>query len=195
MRSRWMFQRSRIWRSAFIFPTTRWRQRNIPRRNRFRTRPQAIWWTRESGWQELAAAVLVRSERNRCRCAGDSAVIAMGASDRRWRSLHGECEPSLAERPGGSIGGRCGHKKAGVLGVVDVGIGGNRVLLDGYGPNASIEIRPRCGSAERRAVCDRAGRHQRYWAVSRRTVSRMAIWRSGWSRVWRNWWCRLISMA
>ena len=34
------------------------------------------------------------------------------------------------------------RKSPGVLGVVNVGIGGNRVLLDGYGPNAVSRINP-----------------------------------------------------
>ena len=66
---------------------------------------------------------------------GDSAVVAIGASvtdgahstvnaNHRWPNY-------LAAR----LAADANTKKAGVLGVVDVGIGGNRVLLDGYGPN------------------------------------------------------------
>ncbi len=66
---------------------------------------------------------------------GDSAVVAIGASvtdgahstvnaNHRWPNF-------LAAR----LAANAATKRAGVLGVVDVGIGGNRVLLDGYGPN------------------------------------------------------------
>ena len=71
---------------------------------------------------------------------GDSAVIAFGDSitdgahateneNHRWPDY-------LASR----LAADPATKKAGVLGVVDVGIGGNRVLLDGYGPNAVARI-------------------------------------------------------
>ncbi len=71
---------------------------------------------------------------------GDSAVIAFGDSitdgayatvneNHRWPDY-------LASR----LAADPGTKKAGVLGVVNVGIGGNRVLLDGYGPNAVSRI-------------------------------------------------------
>jgi lysophospholipase L1-like esterase len=74
--------------------------------------------------------------------AGDSAVIAFGDSitdgayateneNHRWPDY---LATRLAADPG--------TKKAGVLGVVDAGIGGNRVLLDGYGPNAVSRINP-----------------------------------------------------
>jgi lysophospholipase L1-like esterase len=73
---------------------------------------------------------------------GDSAVIALGDSitdgayatvneNHRWPDY-------LASR----LAADPGTKKAGVLGVVDVGIGGNRVLLDGAGPNAVSRINP-----------------------------------------------------
>jgi lysophospholipase L1-like esterase len=73
---------------------------------------------------------------------GDSAVIALGDSitdgayateneNHRWPDY---LASRLAVDPGA--------KKAGVLGVVNVGIGGNRVLLDGYGPNAVSRINP-----------------------------------------------------
>ncbi|MHB1673496.1 MAG: SGNH/GDSL hydrolase family protein [Acidobacteriaceae bacterium] len=73
---------------------------------------------------------------------GDSAVVALGDSitdgayatenqNHRWPDY-------LASR----LAADPGTKKAGVLGVVDVGIGGNRVLLDGYGPNAVSRINP-----------------------------------------------------
>ena len=73
---------------------------------------------------------------------GDSAVIAFGDSiidgayateneNHRWPDY-------LASR----LAADPGTKKAGVLGVVNVGIGGNRVLLDGYGPNAVSRINP-----------------------------------------------------
>ena len=73
---------------------------------------------------------------------GDSAVIAFGDSitdgayateneNHRWPDY-------LARR----LAADPGTKKAGVLGVVNVGIGGNRVLLDGYGPNAVSRINP-----------------------------------------------------
>jgi lysophospholipase L1-like esterase len=73
---------------------------------------------------------------------GDSAVMAFGDSitdgayateneNHRWPDY-------LASR----LAADAGTKKAGVLGVVDVGIGGNRVLLDGYGPNAVSRINP-----------------------------------------------------
>ncbi|MGO8718451.1 MAG: SGNH/GDSL hydrolase family protein [Acidobacteriaceae bacterium] len=71
---------------------------------------------------------------------GDSAVIAFGDSitdgayateneNHRWPDY-------LASR----LAADPATKKAGVLGVVDAGIGGNRVLLDGYGPNAVARI-------------------------------------------------------
>jgi len=71
---------------------------------------------------------------------GDSTVVAFGDSitdgayatvneNHRWPDY-------LASR----LAADPGTKKAGVLGVVDVGIGGNRVLLDGYGPNAVSRI-------------------------------------------------------
>ena len=70
----------------------------------------------------------------------DSAVIALGASivdgyhstwnaNERWPN-------DLAVR----LAADADTKKAGVLGMVDVGIGGNRVLLDGYGPNGVSRI-------------------------------------------------------
>lgn len=73
---------------------------------------------------------------------GDSAVIAFGDSitdgayateneNHRWPDY-------LASR----LAADPGTKKAGVLGVVNAGIGGNRVLLDGYGPNAVSRINP-----------------------------------------------------
>ena len=71
---------------------------------------------------------------------GDSAVVAIGASvtdgahstenaNHRWPD-------DLAVR----LAADAGTKKAGVLGVVDVGISGNRVLLDGYGPNGLARL-------------------------------------------------------
>ena len=71
---------------------------------------------------------------------GDSAVVAIGASvtdgahstenaNHRWPD-------DLAAR----LAADAGTKKAGVLGVVDVGIGGNRVLLNGYGPNGVARL-------------------------------------------------------
>ncbi|MEO6966325.1 MAG: SGNH/GDSL hydrolase family protein [Acidobacteriaceae bacterium] len=73
---------------------------------------------------------------------GDSAVVAIGDSitdgtrsteneNHRWPNY-------LATR----LAADAATKKAGVLGVVDVGIGGNRVLLDGHGPNAVSRINP-----------------------------------------------------
>ena len=73
---------------------------------------------------------------------GNSAVMAFGDSitdgayatenqNHRWPDY-------LASR----LAADPGTKKSGVLGVVDVGIGGNRVLLDGYGPNAVARINP-----------------------------------------------------
>jgi lysophospholipase L1-like esterase len=73
---------------------------------------------------------------------GDSAVIALGDSitdgayatvneNHRWPDY-------LANR----LAADASAKKAGVQGVVNVGIGGNRVLLDGAGPNAVSRINP-----------------------------------------------------
>ncbi len=73
---------------------------------------------------------------------GDAAVVALGDSitdgayatenqNHRWPDY---LASRLASDPG--------TKKSGVLGVVNVGIGGNRVLLDGYGPNAVSRINP-----------------------------------------------------
>lgn len=71
---------------------------------------------------------------------GDSAVIALGDSitdgayatvnqNHRWPD-------DLAAR----LGADANTRKAGVLGVVNVGIGGNRVLLDGWGPNGVSRV-------------------------------------------------------
>ena len=71
---------------------------------------------------------------------GDSAVVAYGDSitdgahateneNHRWPDY---LATRLAADPG--------TKKAGVLGVVNSGIGGNRVLLDGAGPNAVSRV-------------------------------------------------------
>jgi lysophospholipase L1-like esterase len=73
---------------------------------------------------------------------GDSTVVAFGDSitdgayatvneNHRWPDY-------LARR----LAADPATKKAGVLGVANVGIGGNRVLLDGYGPNAVSRINP-----------------------------------------------------
>ncbi len=71
---------------------------------------------------------------------GDSAVVAFGDSitdgayatvneNHRWPD-------DLARR----LAADANTKKAGVLGVVNSGIDGNRVLLDGYGPNAISRV-------------------------------------------------------
>jgi lysophospholipase L1-like esterase len=71
---------------------------------------------------------------------GDSAVVAFGDSitdgaestlneNRRWPD---DLAARLAADPA--------TKQAGVLGVVNSGIGGNRVLLDGFGPNALARV-------------------------------------------------------
>ncbi len=71
---------------------------------------------------------------------GDSAVVAFGDSitdgahateneNHRWPDY-------LAAR----LAADTNTQKAGVLGMVNVGIGGNRVLLDGYGPNALARV-------------------------------------------------------
>jgi lysophospholipase L1-like esterase len=71
---------------------------------------------------------------------GDSAVVAFGDSitdgayatvnqNHRWPDY-------LAQR----LSADANTQKAGVLGVVNVGIGGNRVLLDGAGPNAVSRV-------------------------------------------------------
>ena len=71
---------------------------------------------------------------------GDSSVVAFGDSitdgahstidaNHRWPDY-------LASR----LAADPQTKKAGVLGVVNVGIGGNKVLLDGFGPNAVSRI-------------------------------------------------------
>ena len=73
---------------------------------------------------------------------GDSAVVAIGDSitdgtrsteneNHRWPNF-------LATR----LAADAATKRAGVLGVVDVGIGGNRVLLDGHGPNTVSRVNP-----------------------------------------------------
>lgn len=73
---------------------------------------------------------------------GDAAVVAFGDSitdgayateneNHRWPDY---LAARLAADPG--------TRAAGVLGVVNAGIGGNRVLLDGYGPNAVARIDP-----------------------------------------------------
>ena len=67
---------------------------------------------------------------------GDSAVVAFGDSiTDGWRSTSDKNHrwpDVLAAR----LAADGATSEAGVLGVVNVGIGGNRVLLDGYGPNA-----------------------------------------------------------
>ncbi len=88
-------------------------------------------WTEES-WYTLSGVDVD--------APGDSAVIAFGDSitdgayatvnqNHRWPDY-------LAQR----LAGDAGTQKAGVLGMVNVGIGGNRVLLDGYGPNAVSRV-------------------------------------------------------
>jgi len=71
---------------------------------------------------------------------GDSAIIAFGDSiTDGWRSTADENRrwpDDLARR----LASDPGTEHAGVLGVVNVGISGNRVLLDGYGPNALSRI-------------------------------------------------------
>ncbi len=88
-------------------------------------------WTHES-WYVLSGVDVY--------APGDSAVIAFGDSitdgayatvnqNHRWPDY-------LAQR----LSTDPGTRKSGVLGVVNVGIGGNRVLLDGAGPNAVSRI-------------------------------------------------------
>lgn len=71
---------------------------------------------------------------------GDSAIVAFGDSitdgayatenqNHRWPDY-------LATR----LAADATTSKAGVLGIVNAGIGGNRVLLDGYGPNALARV-------------------------------------------------------
>lgn len=88
-------------------------------------------WTQES-WYVLSGVDVY--------APGDSAVVAFGDSitdgayatvnqNHRWPDY-------LAQR----LSTDANTRKAGVLGVVNVGIGGNRVLLDGYGPNAVSRV-------------------------------------------------------
>ena len=70
----------------------------------------------------------------------DSAVIAFGDSiTDGWQSTPNKNDrwpDFLAKR----LAANSGTREAGVLGVVNVGISGNRVLLDGAGPNAVSRI-------------------------------------------------------
>ena len=88
-------------------------------------------------WQEHSWYVLTGIDVD---APGDSAVIAFGDSitdgwhstpneNRRWPDY-------LAAR----LAADANTRKAGVLGVVNVGIGGNRVLLDGFGPNGVSRV-------------------------------------------------------
>ncbi len=88
-------------------------------------------WTKDS-WYVLSGVDVY--------APGDSAVVAFGDSitdgayatvneNHRWPDY-------LATR----LAADANTQKAGVLGVVNVGIGGNRVLLDGYGPNAVSRV-------------------------------------------------------
>lgn len=73
---------------------------------------------------------------------GDTAVVAIGDSItdgfRSTENANHRWPDDLAIR----LASDPATKKAGVLGVVNVGIGGNRVLLDGAGPNAVSRIDP-----------------------------------------------------
>lgn len=88
-------------------------------------------WTKDS-WYVLSGVDVY--------APGDSAVVAFGDSitdgayatvneNHRWPDY-------LAAR----LAADATTQKAGVLGLVNVGIGGNRVLLDGYGPNAVSRV-------------------------------------------------------
>jgi lysophospholipase L1-like esterase len=91
----------------------------------------------EKSWPEHSWYVLSGVDVS---APGDSAVVAFGDSitdgayateneNHRWPDY-------LAVR----LAADSGTQKAGVLGVVNVGIGGNRVLLDGSGPNALARV-------------------------------------------------------
>ncbi|MHB1857372.1 MAG: SGNH/GDSL hydrolase family protein [Acidobacteriaceae bacterium] len=71
---------------------------------------------------------------------GDSAVIALGDSitDGAYATVNENHR--WPDYLAGRLAADANTKKAGVLGVVNVGIGGNRVLLDGAGPNAVSRI-------------------------------------------------------
>lgn len=71
---------------------------------------------------------------------GDSSVVAMGDSitdgDHSTANTNHRWPSYLADR----LAADSATQSAGVLGVVDSGIDGNRVLLDGWGPNALSRI-------------------------------------------------------
>lgn len=71
---------------------------------------------------------------------GDSAVVAIGDSitdgDHSTSNENHRWPDFLADR----LTADAATRNAGVLGVVDAGIDGNRVLLDGWGPNAVSRI-------------------------------------------------------
>lgn len=71
---------------------------------------------------------------------GDSAVVALGDSitdgNHSTQSANHRWPDYLAER----LAADPATRKAGILGVVNTGISGNRVLLDGDGPNAMARL-------------------------------------------------------
>ncbi|MDE3149236.1 MAG: SGNH/GDSL hydrolase family protein [Acidobacteriota bacterium] len=71
---------------------------------------------------------------------GDSAVVAFGDSitdgNHSTQSANRRWPDDLAAR----LAGNEATRKAGILGVVNAGISGNRVLLDGDGPNAMARL-------------------------------------------------------
>ncbi|NNM62322.1 MAG: hypothetical protein HKM03_09145 [Steroidobacteraceae bacterium] len=83
------------------------------------------------------------------RAPGDSAAVALGDSiTDGWRSTPGR-NRRWTDDPAKRLAANAGTKSAGMLGVVNVGISGNRVLRDGWGPNAISRIGRDC--ANRRA--------------------------------------------
>jgi lysophospholipase L1-like esterase len=88
-------------------------------------------WTKES-WYVLSGLDVYAPGRSAVVAFGDSITDGAYATvneNHRWPDY-------LATR----LAGDAGTQKAGVLGVVNVGIGGNRVLVDGYGPNAVSRV-------------------------------------------------------
>lgn len=71
---------------------------------------------------------------------GDSAVVAFGDSITDGAASQWDANHRWPDYLAARLAADPAAKKAGVQGVVNAGIGGNRVVLDGYGPNAVSRI-------------------------------------------------------
>jgi lysophospholipase L1-like esterase len=84
-------------------------------------------------WPETSWYVLAGIDVN---APGDSAVIAFGDSITDGATATENANHRWPDYLAARLADNEATKRAGVLGVVNVGIGGNRVLVDGTGPNA-----------------------------------------------------------